>query len=66
MAVGPKGQDGLIMWILRRTLMILVMKTIGHNGGFQQPINRREFKNRTRANSAKREKFHNFRGHDDI
>jgi hypothetical protein len=29
--------------------MILVMKTIGHNGGFQQPINRREFKNRTRG-----------------
>jgi hypothetical protein len=37
--------------------MILVMKTIGHNGGFQQPINRREFKNRTRGQFSQKGKI---------
>jgi hypothetical protein len=37
--------------------MILVMKTIGHNGGFRQPINRKEFGNKTRGQFSQKGKI---------
>ena len=41
-------------------------ETIGHNEGFWQPRNRREFRNRARGQFKKRGNICNFRGHDDI
>jgi len=41
-------------------------ETIGHWKGFQQPIKRRDFGNRTRGQLGQMGNFHNFRGRDDV
>jgi len=41
-------------------------ETIGHQEGFRQPRNRRDFRNRTRAQFGYRGNFCSVRGHDDL